>query len=72
MNAVYGKVVGNTVVLDEPLPEGSEVAVYLRDDEPIELTPEDIAAIKTGLDQASRGQVISSDELLNRMDKARR
>lgn len=69
MRVVKGKVVGNTVLVDEVLPEGAEVEVRLDDGfVPDEETAKELA---TALKEAEAGDFISEAEFWKQM-KARR
>jgi hypothetical protein len=68
MRVARGKVVGNTVVLDEPLPEGrslegSPVTVYLEEDgwTVDEATTQ---ALLEAMAEADRGEVVGAEEVL--------
>jgi hypothetical protein len=67
MRVVKGKVVGNTVVLEEPVPEGSAVDVVLHetDDSPdFALTDEMRRELREASEAAKRGEAIDLDVLL--------
>jgi hypothetical protein len=63
---VIGRVVGGKVELEEALPEGAEVVVYLDEevDEDFELTPELRQALREAAAEADRGQVVDADVVL--------
>jgi hypothetical protein len=68
MRVARGKVVGNTVVLDEPLSdgtalEGSPVTVYLEEDG-WKLDEADTRELLEAVSEADRGEVVSADEAL--------
>ncbi|MGQ0546269.1 MAG: hypothetical protein ACT4P3_13175 [Betaproteobacteria bacterium] len=69
MKVATGKVIGGKVVLEgEPLAEGSVVTVVARDqDETFEVGPEDERALMTAIAQAERGDVISWEDLRERL-----
>ncbi len=71
MKVATGKVIGGKVVLEgEPLAEGSVVTVVAReDDETFEVSPEDERALLAAIDQAERGEVISWEELRERLHR---
>ena len=71
MKVATGKVIGGKVVLEgEPLAEGSVVTVVAReDDETFEVSPEEEKALLAGIDQAERGEVISWEELRERLHR---
>ena len=71
MKVATGKVTGGKIVLeDEPLAEGSVVTVVAReDDETFEVSPEDERALLAAIDQAERGEVISWEELRERLHR---
>lgn len=68
MRVVSGKVVGNTVVLEETLPEGSDVDVVLRSvgdgEEGWDLSARDWAAIDESMNEADQGLLVSSEAVL--------
>lgn len=69
MRVVKGKVVGNTVVLEEVLPEGSDVDVVLRgvgdgDADGWDLSEERWAEIDASIAEADAGQLIPADVVL--------
>jgi hypothetical protein len=67
MRVTSGTVVGNTVVLDEPLPEGAHVRVYA-DDEGVEHVDEETAkGIREAIAQADRGEVRPMSETLAKL-----
>ncbi|TMI07069.1 MAG: hypothetical protein E6H40_13705 [Betaproteobacteria bacterium] len=69
MKVATGKVIGGKVVLEgEPLAEGSVVTVVAReDDATFEVSPEEERAVLTAIAQAERGEVISWEELRERL-----
>jgi len=69
MNVATGKVVGGKVVLEgDPLAEGSVVTMVAReDDEPFDVSPEDERALLAAMAQAERGEVVSWEELRERL-----
>lgn len=73
MRIVKGRVVGSTVVLDEVLPEGSEVEVVLRsvDDEPSgwDLSSDDWAEIDRSIAEADKGLLIPAQTVLDGLAK---
>lgn len=67
MRVARGKVVGNTVVLDEPLPEGrslegSPVTVYLEEDGWV-LDDASTQELLEAIAEAERGEVVSAEEV---------
>lgn len=64
-----GKVIGGKVVVEgEPLTEGSVVTVVAReDDEAFDVSPEEEELLLAALDQADRGEVVSWEELRERL-----
>ena len=72
MKVATGKVIGGKVVLEgEPLAEGSVVTVVAReDDETFEVSPEDERALLAAIAQAERGEVISWEELRERLRRS--
>ena len=69
MKVATGKVIGGKVVLEGvPLAEGSVVTVVAReDDETFEVSPEEEKALLAAIAQAERGEVISWEELRERL-----
>jgi len=67
MRVVKGKVVGNTVVLEGVLPEGSSVEVREvgeEDEDGWDLTDEEWAEMDESLGEAERGEVFPADVVL--------
>jgi predicted transcriptional regulator len=71
MRVVKGKVVGNTVVLDEALPDGSEVEVVLRavggDAAGWDVSDEDWAELDASMAEADKGLLVPADKVLDRL-----
>lgn len=69
MKVATGKVVDGRVVLEgEPLTEGSVVTVLAQeDDETFDVTPEEEKALLRAMTEAERGQVVSWQELRERL-----
>lgn len=67
---VRGRVVGNTVVLEAPLPEGAEVEVVLDADAAVEVTDAEWARLVDAAAQARRGQVVSAGSVLEKLRSA--
>jgi hypothetical protein len=65
MKVVHGRVEHGHVVVDEPLPEGTEVTVVVAGDEIFDLDEEQIAALRASIDEANRGELVSVDEVLS-------
>ncbi len=65
MRIVKGKVVGNTVILEEALPEGAEVGVVAEDGEATNwnLTAEERAQLREAQDSIDRGESVTDEEL---------
>lgn len=68
MRVARGKVVGNTVVLDEPLPDGrsldgTPVTVYLEEDGWV-LDEASTQELIEAMAEADRGDVVSAEEVL--------
>ena len=72
MKVATGKVIGGKVVLEgEPLAEGSVVTVVAREDnETFEVSPEEERALLAAIAQAERGEVISWEELRERLRRS--
>lgn len=74
MRVVKGKVVGNTVVMDEPLPEGTAVDVVVHDspeDDEFPLTDELREALREASDAVRRGETVEMDDVLAEIDSLR-
>ena len=71
MKVATGKVVDGKVVLEgQPLPEGSVVTVVARDeDETFDVTPQEEEALLAAMSEADRGEVISWEELRERLSR---
>ena len=71
MRVTTGKVVfGKVVVEGEPLDEGAVVTVLAPEDsETFELSPEAEAALLAAIGEADRGEVVSGDEVLRKLDR---
>lgn len=69
MKVATGKVVdGKVVVEGEPWAEGSVVTVVAReDDEGFDVTPEEEAALLAAIAEADRGELVSWEELRERL-----
>ena len=71
MAILRGRVESGRIVVDEPidLPDGTEVAIAIADDD--EMSPDERAelmeSIDRGLEQASRGEGSSAEEVLRRL-----
>ena len=70
MRVVKGKVVGNTVVLEEVLPEGSDVDVVLRalPSANSELDEETAQELMLALKEADAGDFVSEEEVLAQIE----
>ncbi len=64
MRFARGKVVGNTVVLDEPLPDGAEVTVVAGADERWELDEESVSELLEAATAADRGELVDAASVL--------
>ena len=73
MRVVKGKVVGNTVVVEESLPEGSAVDVVLREagDDDFVLTEEMERELLEASESARRGEATDMDEVLAELEAIR-
>lgn len=69
MKVATGRVVDGKIVLDgEPLAEGSVVTVVAReDDEAFDVSPDEEKALLAAIAQADRGEVVSWEELQERL-----
>ncbi len=66
MRVVKGRVVGNTVVLDEPLPEGTEVGVVIGDDAEAtnwNLSDREWLLLREAQESFHRGESVTDEEL---------
>ena len=72
MKVATGKVVGGKIVLEgETLHEGAVVTVVVHDDaEVFDTTPEEEHALLEAIAQADRGQVISWEQLRERLRRS--
>jgi hypothetical protein len=65
MKVVRGRVEDGRVVVDEPLPEGTEVTVVVASgDESFDLSEEQIAELRASMDEADRGELVPLDVVL--------
>ena len=74
MRVLKGKVVGNTVVLEEVLPAGSAVDVVLHEAEEEEdfvLTEELRRELREASESARRGECVDMDEVLAELESLR-
>ena len=71
MRVVTGTVVSGRVELDDAeFVDGTAVIVVSRDQEQgVQLTPDELAALEAGLAEADRGDTLSGDELFARLRK---
>jgi hypothetical protein len=72
MRVVKGKAVGNTVVLDEVLPEGTAVDVVVheaRDEEDFVLTDDMHRELDEAAEAIRRGEAVDMDEVLAEVDR---
>ncbi len=70
MRVARGRVVGNTVVLDEQLREGAEVEVVLRDageERERDVTNAEWAELLSAVAQVRRGEVVSAEHVLAKL-----
>src|SRR3989344_3328052 len=73
MKIATGKVIGGKVVVEgDSFAEGSVVTVVARDDdEPFDVSPEDEKALLAAMVQADRGEVVSWEDLRERLRPVR-
>ena len=67
---VRGKVVGNTVVLEEQLPNGAEVEVLLHEsaeETTCDVTDAEWAELLEAVAQVRRGEVVSAESVLAKL-----
>lgn len=71
MRVSSGRVVGGNVVIEgEPLPEGAIVTVLAREGaETFELDPGDEAELLESITEADRGELISAEDVLRRLQR---
>ena len=74
MRIATGKVVdGKVVVEGAPLEEGASVTVLSRDEESgFTLSPEEEAELLLSIAEADRGEMVSAEEVLERLRRRRR
>jgi len=66
VKVLHGRVEHGHVVLDELLPEGTEVSVVVAaGDEGFDLDEEQIAALRKSIEEADRGELVPLDEVLS-------
>ena len=66
MKVVHGRVEQGRIVVDEALPEGTEVTVVVAaGEETFDLDEEQIAALRESIEQADRGELVPLDEVLS-------
>lgn len=69
MRVVKGKVVGNTVVLDQPLPDGTEVGVVAAEaPEAWELSDAEWAQLQEAREAVARGEFVTAEALEAELD----
>jgi hypothetical protein len=64
MRVVHGRVEQGHVVLDESLPEGTDVAVVVAADDGFDLDEQQVAALRASIEEADRGELVPLDEVL--------
>lgn len=65
MTILPGKVVNGRIEVEDELPEGTEVMVYLRNDEQgAELTAEELAELDAAMAEADRGEGVPAEKVL--------
>jgi hypothetical protein len=65
MRVVHGRVEQGHVVLDESLPEGSDVAVIVAaGDEAFDLDEQHVAELRASIEEADRGEFVPLDDVL--------
>jgi Mg-chelatase subunit ChlI len=68
MTKVPGKVVNGRIEVEGvELPEGAEVAVYHREDEDYDRTPEEEAELEESIAEIRRGEYVDGDEVMRRL-----
>ena len=68
MRITKGKVVGGQVVVEGvPLDEASTVTVLVSDEKTFTLNPEDETALLQAIAEADRGDLIDSDDVINKI-----
>ena len=71
MRFARGKVVGNTVVLEEPLPDGAQVTVVAGADDPWELDEQSVSDLAEAVAAADRGELVDYASVVARLPLAR-
>ena len=73
MKVMTGKVVGGKVVVEgSPLEEGSSVTVLAQDDrEGFTLSPQQEAELLLSIAEADRGEMVSGEEVLEKLARRR-
>jgi hypothetical protein len=73
MRTVRGRVSGRVVILEEDLPEGAEVEVRLRAEDPdgVEVTDEEWAALREASESVRRGMVVDTETVLAALRRRR-
>lgn len=72
MRLAHGTVISGKVVLDEPsLPDGADVYVLSResDEQPVRLSPDELAELEAGLAEADRGETISGEQFFKQLKR---
>jgi hypothetical protein len=64
MRVVHGRVEQGHVVLDESLPEGTDVAVVVAADDGFDLDEQQVASLRASIEEADRGELVPLDEVL--------
>ena len=64
-----GKVVGNTVVLEEPLPDGAQVTVVAGADDAWELDEQSTSELLQAVAAADRGELVDYASVLARLPR---
>jgi|CXWL01.1.fsa_nt_gi predicted transcriptional regulator len=63
MRVARGKVIGNTVVLEEALPEGSDVTVMVDEAAGVYVDKETEAELAEAIAEADRGELVDAAEV---------
>ena len=68
MKILRGTLMDGRVELDPTgLPDGAVVAVLVPDEEPFDLSPEEVAELRLSIAEADRGEVVDAWQLLTEL-----
>jgi len=71
VSVLIGTLVGGRVIVrDGTIADGTDVYIVVQEaDEQVRLTPDERADLEAGIAEADRGELISEDELFERLDR---